>query len=124
MVTVSLIWANRRVGAQLGGGPLCWAVKGQPAPADKTAAQTGPWGFGNWEGRGAGSVLEEMQGADENSSQGNLSANERKPQTGSGQLLCPPGLRNTGTEAEPLGLHLTGPVAPFVASLPLSSPLD
>lgn len=30
MVTGSLIWDNRRVGAQLGPRPLCWAVVGQP----------------------------------------------------------------------------------------------
>lgn len=30
MVTGSLLWDNQRVGAQLGSGPLCWAMKGQP----------------------------------------------------------------------------------------------
>lgn len=31
-----------------------------PAPAGKIS-QTGPWGSGRWEGRGAGPVLEELQ---------------------------------------------------------------
>lgn len=47
----------------------------------------GPGALEDGEGNGAGPVPEGMQRADDSSSKGNLSAQEREPQMGPGQLL-------------------------------------
>lgn len=48
MVPGSLIWDNRWVTAQLGPGPLCLAMMGQPQLEKKQR----PWGSGRWGGQG------------------------------------------------------------------------
>lgn len=46
MVTGSLIWDNQRVGAQLGPGPLCWAMKDQPQLERSHRTALGLWKMG------------------------------------------------------------------------------
>ena len=59
MVTGSLIRDNRRVGAQLGPGPLCCSVMGQPQL--ERSRRQGPGALEDGEGHRAGPVLEEME---------------------------------------------------------------
>lgn len=84
MVTGSLIWDNRRVGAQLGPRPLCWVFWASPSWRDHADRALGLWKMENSMGL---PCTEGDGGADDSSSKGNLSANKGSPRWGLPALL-------------------------------------